>query len=148
MVPATTIWNGGVRLENSILNKQKFVYRRQRGCQFIPVPVDPCYIISNIFDYTCNTEYVILTFIHGLMVILLYQTLVVFLVNRVNNMLAQSGLTLNQCYQNSVLSDWYVDLTINGNKLLKNLSIQDMDMSDVPTNSQWRNALINYLPTI
>jgi hypothetical protein len=55
MVPATTIWNTGVRLENSIFQKQKFVYRRQRGCQFIPVPIDPCYIISNIFDYNCST---------------------------------------------------------------------------------------------
>jgi len=58
MIPATTIWNGGIRYENSILQKQKFVYRRQRGCQFIPVPVDPCYIIGNIFQYNCATEYV------------------------------------------------------------------------------------------
>jgi hypothetical protein len=58
MVPATTIWNTGIKYENSVLHKQKFVYRRQRGCQFIPVPAQPCEIVSNIFSYNCNTEYV------------------------------------------------------------------------------------------
>ena len=148
MIPATTIWNGGVRLENSILNKQKFVYRRQRGCQFIPVPVDPCFIISNIFDYTCNTEYVdfnIYPWFNGDVTVSNFSSI---LVNRVNNMLAQSGLTLNQCYQNSVLTDWYVDLTIDGQTIIKELFYTGYGISDVPTNTQWRNALINYLPQL
>ena len=148
MVPATTIWNGGVRLENSILNKQKFVYRRQRGCQFIPVPVDPCFIISNIFDYTCNTEYAdfnIYPWFNGDVNVSNFSAI---LVNRVNNMLAQSGLTLNQCSQNSVLSDWYVDLEINGQQIIKDSFYTGYGMTDVPTNTQWRNALINYLPQL
>jgi hypothetical protein len=113
MIPATTIWNGGVRLENSVLHKQKFVYRRQRGCQFIPVPVDPCYIISSIFDYTCNTEYVdfnIYPWLNGDINVSDFNSI---LANRVNNMLSSSGLTLNQCNQNSVQTEWYVDLRID-----------------------------------
>ena len=148
MVPATTIWNGGVRLENSIFNKQKFVYRRQRGCQFIPVPVDPCYIISNIFDYTCNTEYAdfnIYPWFNGDVMVSNFSSI---LGNRVNNMLAQSGLTLNQCYENSVLTDWYVDLTINGEVIIKDSFYTGYGISDVPSNTQWRNALINYLPQL
>jgi hypothetical protein len=148
MVPATTIWNGGVRLENSILNKQKFVYRRQRGCQFVPVPVDPCYIISNIFNYTCNTEYAdfnIYPWFNGDVNVSNFSSI---LVNRINNMLAQSGLTLNQCSQNSVLSDWYVDLEINGQQIIKDSFYTGYGMTDVPTNTQWRNALINYLPQL
>jgi len=148
MVPATTIWNGGVRLENSIFNKQKFVYRRQRGCQFIPVPVDPCYIISNIFDYTCNTEYAdfnIYPWFNGDVTVSNFSSI---LGNRINSMLGQSGLTLNQCYQNSVISDWYVDLTINGEQIIKESFYTGYGISDVPTDSQWRNALINYLPQL
>ena len=148
MVPATTIWNGGVRLENSIFNKQKFVYRRQRGCQFIPVPVEPCYIISNIFDYTCNTEYAdfnIYPWFNGDVNVSNFNSI---LVNRVNNMLAQSGLTLNECYQNSVLTDWFVDLTINNEVIIKDSFYTGYGISDVPTNTQWRNALINYLPQL
>jgi hypothetical protein len=148
MIPATTIWNGGVRLENSIFHKQKFVYRRQRGCQFVPVPVDPCFIISNIFDYTCNTEYAdfnIYPWFNGDLNVSNFDSI---LYNRVNNMLSESGLTLTQCYENSVLSDWYVDLTINGEQIIKESFYSGYGINDVPTNSQWRNALINYLPQL
>jgi hypothetical protein len=119
MVPATTIWNGGVRLENSVLHKQKFVYRRQRGCQFVPVPVDPCFIISNIFDYTCSTEYVdfnIYPWLNGDINVSNFDSI---LANRINNMLSSSGLTLNQCSQNSVQTEWFVDLRIGGDILIQ-----------------------------
>ena len=148
MVPATTIWNGGVRLENSIFNKQKFVYRRQRGCQFIPVPVDPCYIISNIFDYTCSTEYVdfyIYPWLNGDVDVSNFSSI---LVNRINNMLAQSGVTLSQCNQNSVLTEWYVDLRVGEEVLIKEPFYIGYGMTDVPLDLQWRTALITYLPEI
>ena len=34
-IPATTIWNTGTKFENSIFHRQKFIYRRQRGCQLV-----------------------------------------------------------------------------------------------------------------
>ena len=148
MVPATTIWQGGVRFENSVFNKQKFVYRRQRGCQFIPVPVDPCFIISNIFDYTCSTEYsdfFIYPWLNGDVTVSNFSSI---LVNRVNNMLASSGLTLNQCVQNSVQSNWYVDLKIGNDVVINEQFYTGYGLVDVPTNSQWRTALINYLPNL
>jgi hypothetical protein len=148
MVPATTIWNGGVRLENSVLHKQKFVYRRQRGCQFIPVPVDPCYIISSIFDYTCNSEYVefyIYPWLNGDINVSNFNGI---LANRINNMLSSSGLTLNQCYQDSVQTEWYVDLRINNQIIIQDSFYNGYGYNDVPTDSQWRNALIDYLPTL
>ena len=53
MVPATTIWNTGVKLENSIFHRQKFQWKRQRGCQIIldtppptPNPSELCECIS------------------------------------------------------------------------------------------------------
>jgi hypothetical protein len=148
MVPATTIWNGGVRLENSIFHKQKFVYRRQRGCQFIPVPVDPCYIISNIFDYTCSTEYVEFYIYPWLNRDINVSNFSSILSNRINNMLSSSGLTLNQCNQNSVQTEWYVDLRINNQILIQDSFYNGYGYTDVPTDSEWRNALIDYLPTL
>jgi len=148
MIPATTIWNGGVRFENSIFHKQKFVYRRQRGCQFIPVPVNPCYIISNIFDYTCSTEYVdfnIYPWLNGDVTVSSFSSI---LYNRVNNLLASSGLTLTQCNQNSVATDWYVDLRIGNEIIIQELFYVGYGINDVPTNIQWRTALINYLPML
>jgi hypothetical protein len=148
MIPATTIWNGGVRLENSIFHKQKFVYRRQRGCQFVPVPVESCYIISNIFDYTCNSEsavFNIYPWFNGDITVSNFSSI---LVNRINNMLAQSGLTLSQCSQNSVGTDWYVNLTIGGEEIINQLFYTGYGMSDVPTSNQWNDALENYLPQL
>ena len=148
MIPATTIWNGGVRLENSIFNKQKFVYRRQRGCQFIPVPAEPCFIISNIFDYTCNTEYVdfyIYPWLNGDINVSNFNSI---LANRVNNMLALSGISLNQCDQNSVATEWFVDLRIGNQILIQESFYNGYGLNDVPLDSQWRNALITYLPEI
>ena len=148
MIPATTIWNTGVRLENSVLHKQKFVYRRQRGCQFIPVDVDPCYIISDIFNYTCNSEYVdfnIYPWFNGDITATNFNSI---LSNRINNMLSESGLTLNQCYQNSVQTEWYIDLRINNQILIQNTFYSGYGYTDVPTELQWRNSLIYYLPTL
>jgi hypothetical protein len=145
MIPATTIWNTGVRYENSVLNKQKFVYRRQRGCQFIPVPVNPCFIISNIFDYTCSTEYVefsIYPWLNGNINVSNFSSI---LVDRVNNMLNASGITLNQCIQNSVQTNWYVDLRINNEILIDETFYSGYGLVDVPSNNQWRDALINNL---
>ena len=148
MVPATTIWNTGVKFENSVLHKQKFVYRRQRGCQFIPVPVDPCYIISNIFDYTCTTEYTdfnIYPWLNGDTNVSDFNSI---LANRINNMLSSSGLTLNDCVQNSVQTSWYVDLRIGGDILISEPFYNGYGYTDVPSNRLWRNALIQYLPEL
>ena len=148
MIPATTIWNGGVRLENSVLHKQKFVYRRQRGCQFIPVPVDPCYIISSIFDYTCNTEYAefnIYPWLNGDINVSNFDSI---LSNRINNMLSSSGLTLNECNQNSVETEWYVDFRIDNQILIQESFYAGYGYNDVPTNLDWRTALIDYLPIL
>jgi hypothetical protein len=148
MIPATTLWNTGTRFENSVLQKQKFVYRRQRGCQFIPVPVDPCFIITNIFDYTCQTEYVdfnIYAWLNGDTSVSNFQSI---LANRLNVMLAQQGLTLNDCIQSSVQTVWYVDLMIGNTQVIKQPFYTGYGLTDVPTNSNWRNALIQNLPLL
>jgi hypothetical protein len=70
------------------------------------------------------------------------------LANRVNNMLAESGLTLNDCVQNSVESTWYVDLKIGDETIIHYFFYSGYGYTDVPTNSIWRNALIQSLPQI
>ena len=148
MIPATTIWNSGSRFENSIFQRQKFVYRRQRGCQFIPIPVEPCYIISNIFDSACQSEYVnfnIYPWLNGDTQVSNFQSI---LANRINVMLQQQGLVLNDCIQNSVQTTWFVDLKIGGTQVIQKSFYSGYGYTDVPTNSNWRNALIEDLPTL
>lgn len=149
MIPATTIWNTGTRFENSIFQKQKFVYRRQRGCQIIPVPVTPCFVIASIFDYTCATEFVefyIYPWLNrNLDTVTGFDSI---LMNRVNAFLATSGLTLNDCVQTSVKSTWYLDLKIGTDQIISEQFYTGYGISDVPTNALWRNTLITYLPNL
>lgn len=148
MVPATTIWNTGTKMENSIFQKQKFVYRRQRGCEFVPVPVDPCFIISNIFDYTCATEYVdfyIYPWLNGDINVNNFDSI---LANRINSFLATKGLTLNDCIKSSTQTQWFVDLRIGGDIIIQETFYSGYGYTDVPTNQMWRNALIQYLPNL
>ena len=148
MIPATTIWNTGTKLENSIFQRQKFVYRRQRGCQFVPVPVNPCYIISNIFDFTCASEFVdfyILPWLNGDTNVSNFESI---LANRVNSYLATEGLTLNDCVQDSTQSNWFIDLRIGGDIIIQEMFYSGYGYTDVPTNTMWRNALIQYLPNL
>jgi hypothetical protein len=145
MIPATTLWNTGVRLENSIFQKQKFVYRRQRGCQLIPVEAQPCFIISNIFDYDCNTEYVdffIYPWLNGDVTVSDFQSI---LTNRVNNYLTSVGANQNSYNPNSISSQWYLNLTIGTQTIIDVYFYQGSGISDVPTSTLWRQTLIDNL---
>jgi hypothetical protein len=147
MIPATTIWNTGTRFENSVLQKQKFVYRRQRGCQFIPVQIPPCYMILDIFDYTCANEFVefyIYPWLNGDTQVSSFNGI---LMNRINTFLSQSGLTLNDCIINSVSSSWSILLKIGDDEILLSSAFYfGYGINDVPTNEDYRNALIDSLP--
>lgn len=148
MVPATTIWNTGTRLENSVLNKQKFVYRRQRGCEIVPVPPSPCYVISDIFDYNCSTEFVefgIYPWVNGDIVVNSFEAI---LLNRLNNFLEILSLNLNQCNESSVRSDWYIILKIGDEEIFNEFFYTGFGTTDVPTNNLWRNQLIENLPKL
>ena len=148
MIPATTIWNTGTKLENSIFQRQKFVYRRQRGCQFVPVPVEPCFIISNIFDFTCASEYVdfyILPWLNGDVSVSNFDGI---LATKISSYLTTQGLTLNDCVQNSTQTEWFVDLRIGGDIIIQEVFYSGYGYTDVPTNTMWRNALIQYLPNL
>jgi hypothetical protein len=145
MIPATTIWNTGTRFENSVLQKQKFVYRRQRGCQFVPVPAEPCYIISSIFDYNSVNEFVefyIYPWLNGDTSVSNFQSI---LSNRINSYLASSGLTLNDCIQESISTTWFIDLRIGTTQIILEPFYSGYGINDVPSNILWRNSLINYL---
>jgi hypothetical protein len=145
MIPATTLWNTGVRLENSIFQKQKFVYRRQRGCQLIPVEAQPCFIISNVFDYDCNTEYVdffIYPWLNGNLTATDFQGI---LTNRVNNYLISVGSNQGLYNPNSIVSEWYLNLTIGNLTIIDVLFYQGQGINDVPTAFLWRQTLIDNL---
>ncbi len=120
MIPATTIWNGGFKYENSPFHRDKFVWRRQAGCQIIPIPCIPCELTGPIFPVDCLTQVVNCS---------LYpwsqntqtpgQNFTTVLTNTVNNYLNSINVSINDCIQNSITSTWYIVLELDGSEIIK-----------------------------
>lgn len=146
MVPATTIWNGGVKLENSILHRQKFVYRRQRGCELIAVPKEPCEINSAIYPGLTSSQFIttsIYPWLNGNPTVSNFSSV---LLSSLSNVLAQQNLTINQCAADTLISNWYVNLKIGNTTLVNQLFFTGYGTQGYPSNLQWRQALLQYLP--
>ena len=145
MVPATTIWNTGVKYENSIFHRQKFVWRRQAGCQIIPVPCKPCSLIGQLFAYDCPIQAVECP---------LYPwgsdptitSFGVVLGNVITNYLTTNGYDpTNDCILNSIQSQWYVDIRVNGDPIVTKLFFNGfgytLNGTSYPTSTDWINAI-------
>jgi hypothetical protein len=145
MIPATTIWNTGVKYENSIFHRQKFVWRRQRGCEIVPIPCKPCKLISQLFAYDCPVQQTII----GLYPwdtnpsitsfgALLGDTLTTYGVN--NNVDIN-----NDCLLNTLESEWYIDVRVDGVLILLYEFFNGIGYSNpslsVPTQNDWVDAL-------
>jgi hypothetical protein len=108
-VPATTIWSTGQKLDNSIFHRQKFVWRRQRGCTFILGDLKntdclPCTYDGQPYTYDCidqTTQCSLPTF----------DPIAVLNAN-VNQLYTSSGFTSANCDSTSLVSTWYVQLTL------------------------------------
>ena len=145
MIPASTIWNTGVKFENSALQRQKFVYRRQRGCQLIPIENDPCVAIGNLYGSDCLREsadcfvYPWIGQTNGVTSFsqILYSVL--------NSYLSSNGLQIGDCNTNSLYSQWFVELKIDNVTLIQNQFFTGYGIGQVPTNIQWKSALVFYL---
>ena len=117
MMPASTIWNTGVKIENSIFHRQKFVWRRQRGCNLIPILCKPCKFTSSIFKYDCPTQSTLCNIypngrqsIGGLTNVLKYVVDKWFS----DNISSVIPIEDSGCDVNTINSSWFVDLNING----------------------------------
>jgi len=143
MVAASTIWNTGTRLENSPLQRQKFVWRRQSGCQLVPVTNDPCLAQGQLFSYDCTSETAtcaIYPWIGNQIsdVSSFSQVLYSVLYNYLNS----QGYQLSDCLTNTLYSQWYVDVRIDGTQVIQSKFFEGYGTSQVPTNNQWKAALL------
>jgi hypothetical protein len=125
MIPATTIWNTGTRLENSIFHRQKFAWRRQRGCQLIPLPTTPeggpknrpplcrpCEITTNLFSNDClveSTECPVYPWVDNPLI----TDFSGVLANVINSYISSSGYSLIDCDLNNLITQWFVDIRVN-----------------------------------
>jgi len=151
MIPATTIWNTGVRLENSIFHRQKFVWRRQEGCELIPTPCKPCSIISNIFTYDCPIESVECA-IYPWTTNPLIQSLNAVLGSTLQTYLTANGYTLNDCDFNGMTTQWFVDIRVDNVVVVSYPFFNGVGYSSPsyssPTVAMWDTALENALESL
>jgi hypothetical protein len=110
MIPASTIWNSGVKYENSIFHRQKMVWRRQEGCQLIPAPCQPCELITNIYRKDCPIQELVCNKYpwDGMI-----QTFEALLGRVLTNYLNDNGYQLNDCVLNTLTTNWFVELYID-----------------------------------
>ena len=151
MIPATTIWNTGVKLENSIFHRQKFVWRRQEGCQLIPTPCKPCSLISNIFAYDCPIESVECD-IYPWVSNPLIQSLNGVLGKTLEVYLSNNGYTLNDCDFNGMTTQWFVDLRVDNVVVVSYPFFNGVGYSNPsyssPTVEMWDTALESALESL
>jgi hypothetical protein len=133
VVPATTLWLTGAKMENSILHRQKFVWRRQRGCQFIPVACIPCEYNGQLFAYDCIDQ--------TLSCKLSNKSYQKVLAEVVKNFINSNGYTINQCNLNSIVSNWYIDCRLDNNILVQEQFFTGYGSNDLPTTTQVLNAI-------
>lgn len=148
MVPATTIWNGGTKFENSILHKQKFVYRRQRGCQLVPVIPEPCTTTGGIFVGNTSEQFwkiFVYPWLNGNPTVSNFNGV---LLSSLNTFLSSQGLSVDECVMNTLQTDWYVDLRVGNTVLIQQIFFQGLGPNGYPTNAQWIDALNLYLPEL
>lgn len=144
MIPATTIWNGGVKFENSQFHRQKFVYRRQRGCQIIPVPCENCWLECYIFTQDCIDQ-VVTCSAYPWSVGSSINSFGGILTNRLNSCLITNSYDYSQINLNSVLSEWYVDLKIGDQQIVLEKFYEGYGVNDAPSPTDWINALNTHL---
>jgi hypothetical protein len=148
MIPATTIWQSGTKFENSVLHRQKFVYRRNRGCLVEPKLAKPCSIVTSLNNYSQSTEYINLNIFPWLNGNTTYTNFNGVLTQAVNNAISPT-YTIQTCNgANSLSSTWYIDLSIGNNRIIHKPFYYGTGLNNSPSNGDWRAALILALPTL
>jgi hypothetical protein len=148
MIPATTLWQGGTKFENSIFHRQKFVYRYQAGCQIKPIPCDVCKATGALFLNNCVDETVscyIYPWDNGTTTVTSFGDV---LYSSLNNYLTANSKSLAQCDTTTLITNWYVDFRLNGTVILQQLFYTGYDITDKPSDALWLSTLQTYLPNI
>jgi hypothetical protein len=148
MMPATTIWNTGVKYENSAFHRQKFVWRRQRGCQIVPVPCNPCTLVGPILTYDCpeaSTVCDIYPWTSNPSIGSNFGSVLNSVVN---------GYTIGaNCDFNSINSDWYVNISLGGSQIINEKFFDGVGIGlpegiSYPSQTEWLTALQTQLDTL
>jgi len=139
VLPASTLWMGGQKMENSVFHRQKVVWRRQRGCEIVPISCVPCEFNGQILGYDCIDQTIqcgIYPWIETSS-----STTATSFEQMLTDTVAAISTGYTVCDPNSITSEWYVDLRLDSTILVQQKFYTGYGGNDVPTNSDWVNAL-------
>ena len=148
MIPASTIWNTGVKLENSIFHRQKFAWRRQIGCQLVPILCKPCKFTGSIYQLNCDVWTTLCNRYPDNVVEFGFSNVFSDIIDEWENVNVPTG----GCYRNSTIkSKWLVDIAINGINIIQypffngigfsNPIVGQLCSAAMPCISDWETAL-------
>lgn len=144
MIPGSTIWNTGTKIENMAIHRQKIKWRRQVGCQLIPVPCNPCYLTGNLYTVDCPTqslECLIYPWQENPRV----QSLGNVLAFTLESYLSSNGYSLPDCQENSIQTQWYADIRVEDVPIVQNQFFNGFGYgvsgTSYPTETDWLNGL-------
>lgn len=154
MIPATTIWNTGVKLENSIFHRQKFVWRRQRGCELAPIICKPCKFTGSVYKLNCDVWYTLCNrYPKNALEFNTFSGVFSDVITQWEDNNDVSG-----CYRDgTIISEWFVDISINGTNIIQDVFFDGVGYSNpvgylcgdaMPCVSAWETALNNSLSTL
>jgi len=133
MVPASTIWIAGQEFDDNTLLRQKFVWRRQRGCELQPVECIPCEYNGQLYSYDCIDQTINCS--------VNIDSMPTILTNSINSCVSKSGYTTTDCVLSTLVSDWYVDVRLDNTILVQEKFFTGYGNQQYPTMTQWINAL-------
>lgn len=133
MVPASTIWIAGQEFDDNTLLRQKFVWRRQRGCELQPVECIPCEYNGQLYSYDCIDQTINCS--------VNIDSMPTILTNSINSCVSKSGYTTTNCVLSTLVSDWYVDVRLDNTILVQEKFFTGYGNQQYPTMAQWINAL-------
>ena len=150
MIPASTIWNGGIKYENAPFQRQKYIYKIPRNCN-VDVPnvlCKPCLIEGNLFlQGGCEqiVTFPLFPWTNGNTSYVSFQSLLNQISGEYINEKITQGLT---CDQNSIQTNWSMVVVLNGTNVINESFYVGYGNSDTPTNNLWVDTLESNLPTL
>lgn len=137
MIPASTIWTGGQKMQNNVLQRQKVVWRRQRGCEIVPVACIPCSYTGQLFGYDCNVQTLTCNIELDEPQNLLTQA--------INSSVSAQGFQYSDCLLSTLVTEWFVEIRLDSQLLVLTQFYNGSGPNQYPTNNQWITAVNNSL---
>jgi hypothetical protein len=135
MIPATTIFTGGQKFENSVLHRQKLAWKFPR--KQVEETVEPCIqyeYLGSLFENDCLSQYIECD--------VTLDTPSLILLNTINQVISENG---GDCDTDSIISNWYVNIQLDGVDLINTLYYTGYGQTDYPTSEEWLDAIELYL---